>query len=82
MGEEEAVGVVFPFDLCESCVVRAPVGLLKVGLEEVAFGDVGSTVGGDGAEFVHGAVHGVRGFAALRGVGLVIGNSGIRSKVS
>src|SRR5271156_5638356 len=78
MDEKEAVGVVFLFDLGEAGVVGAPVGMLKVGLEEVAFGDVGCAVGGDLAKFVHAAVHGVRGFAALRNVGLVIGNSGIR----
>src|SRR5271156_790566 len=78
MDEKEAVGVVFLFDLGEAGVVGAPVGMLKVGLEEVTFGDVGSAVGGDVAKFVHAAVHGVRGFAALRDVGLVIGNSGIR----
>jgi hypothetical protein len=38
---EEAVRVVFLFDLGEAGMVGAPVGMLKVGLEEVAFGDVG-----------------------------------------
>ena len=57
-------------------MVGTPVGLLKVRLEEVAFGEVGSAVGGDSAEFVHRAVHGVRGFAALSNVGLVIRDSG------
>jgi hypothetical protein len=46
--EEEAVWVVFLFDFGEAGVVGAPVGMLEVGLEEVAFRDVGSSAGGDG----------------------------------
>jgi len=76
--EEETVRIIFSFDLSKPGVVVAPVGTLTVGFEEVALRDVGSTVGGDGAELVHATMHGVRGFAALRNVGLVIGNSGIR----
>ena len=78
MDDEESVGVVFFFDLGEAGVVGAPVGMLKIGFEEVAFGDVGSAVGGDGAEFVHAPVDSACGFAALGDVGLVIGNSWIR----
>ena len=48
--EEEAVGVVFLFEFGKTGVVGTPVGLLKVGLEEVAFGNVCSAVGGYGAE--------------------------------
>lgn len=70
--EEEAVGIVFLFDLDEAGVVCAPVGTLKIGFEEVALRDVRSASGGDRSEFVHAAVYGVRGGAALRGVGLVI----------
>ena len=50
MYEEEAVWVVFLFDFGEAGVVGAPVGMLEVGLEEVAFRDVGSSVGGDGGQ--------------------------------
>src|SRR5580704_5323936 len=49
----------------------------KVRLEEIAFRDVGSAAGSNGAEFVHTSMHGVGGFAALGNVGFVIGNSGI-----
>src|SRR5580700_6976649 len=58
--------------------VGAPVGMPKVRLEEIAFRDVGSAAGSNGAEFVHTSMHGVGGFAALGNVGLVIGDSGIR----
>jgi hypothetical protein len=66
--EEEAIGLVFLLDFGEAGVVGAPVGMLKVRLEEVAFGDVDSAAGGDGAEFVHAAMHRVRSFPALRNV--------------
>ena len=80
--EEEAVGIVFLFDLGEAGVVCAPVGMLKVGLEEVAFRDVGSAVWR--------RRRGVRSCsgvrcprpAALGNVGLVIGNSGIRGALA
>jgi hypothetical protein len=63
-------------------VIGAPVRILKVGLEEVAFGDVGSPVGRYSPKFVHAAVYAVRGFAAPRNVGLVIANSGIRGALA
>src|SRR5437764_447402 len=40
MHEEEAVGVVFLLDGQQSRIVRAPIGGLPVGLEEVAFGKI------------------------------------------
>src|SRR5208282_4665136 len=51
--------------------------MLKIGLEEVTFGNVCSAAGGYCAEFLHRAMHGVRCFATLREVGLVFGKSGI-----
>jgi len=45
--KEEEVGLVLLLDFGESGVVGAPVGMLEVRLEEVAFGDVGSAAGSD-----------------------------------
>src|ERR1700694_4437894 len=78
MDKEKAVRVISLFSFGQAPVVITPVGVLKVGFEEVTFGDVGSTIRRDGAEFVHAAMHRISLFPALREVGLVHGNSWIR----
>src|SRR5690348_2827529 len=75
--EEQAGGVVLLFDLREAGVIGAPVGMLPILFEEIAFGDVGSAVGGDGAEFVHAAMDLLAGFAGGGSVGFVAAHAGI-----
>jgi len=53
MNEEEAVGIVFAFNLAQPRVINAPIGLLPARLEEIAFGEVGAAIGRQLSQFFH-----------------------------
>src|SRR5215470_8040779 len=54
MHEEEAGRVILLLDAEQPRIVRAPVGVLPLSLEEAAFRDVGSGMGDDPLELIHG----------------------------
>ena len=80
--EKEAVAVVVLFDLGEAGVVDAPVGVLEIGFEVVAFRNVSATPGSEGSEFAHATVNGVGSFAAFGEVRFVTADSGIGRALS
>jgi hypothetical protein len=57
LDKKKTVRVISLLNFGEPRVVITPVGVLKVGFEEVTFGDVGSAAGSDGSKFVHRAMY-------------------------
>ena len=53
MHKEQAVVIVFVFDLAQPGIVLAPISLLPSDLEEIAFGEIGAAVGRQPHAFVH-----------------------------
>ena len=77
MDEEQPVRIVFLFYLGKTRIVAAPVRLLEIPLEVVAFTDVSTAWPGDLAELIHTSIDALGESSAFLKRRLVPSNSGV-----